>query len=159
MESPLPSCLSPDQLFPDRPPYDWLPLSRHPKSIDHDLQLHSQTHSITACKCAQSWTLHVQLQSHFITAFMAARSWSYSASPTSHNYGLQVHLGVHLLSASKCISTLAWLWPKSAFSLFIYFWPLSASLNPNCQGFQLPHHILTTTVWWDGGDLTAPEGK
>jgi len=48
------------------------------------------------------------------------RSQPWSASPNSHNYGLQVHLQIRSITASKCISRLARLQPLSASSNLLY---------------------------------------
>jgi len=69
------------------------PPSASPNSLDHSLQVHLQTRSITASKFA--------------------RSRPPSASLSSLDPALQVHLWVHSISASKCISELAWSRPPS----------------------------------------------
>jgi hypothetical protein len=68
-----------------------LPLSTHPNSLHHGLQVYLQTRSITASKCMYTlaWSRHP------------------SASPNSLDHGLQVHLHTHLSTVSKCISKLA----------------------------------------------------
>ena len=66
-------------------------------SIDR-LQVLLQSRSITASK--------VYHQTHTITASKFIRWWP-PASPNTLNRGLEVHLWVHSISASKCISKLA----------------------------------------------------
>jgi len=61
-------------------------------------------------------------------------SWPPSASPNSHNHGILVHVSVHSISASKCISSLARSLPPSV-SL--------SSLNP---GFQVRLHTWSITT-------------
>jgi len=111
------------------------PPSASPNSLNHGLQvhlgvqlgrglqMHLQTHSITASKCisilARSRLPSAPLR-YSIKASKCistpARSWpasaslsstwyrSPSASPNSLDHSLQVHLPVHTITASKCIS-------------------------------------------------------
>ena len=75
----------------------WRP-SASPNSLDHGLQVHLQTRSITASKCISK----------------LARYWP----PSSLDYGLQFRS----ITASKCISKLARSRPRSAsLSLFVLF--------------------------------------
>jgi len=90
LESQLPLCL-PSELLPP----DWPPPSTPPIWLNHGLQAHLQTLSITASKC--------------ITEL--APSQPVSASPNSVDHDLQVHLQTHLNTASKCCSKLAPLQP------------------------------------------------
>ena len=131
IESQLPSRLPPNRLPPSTPP---IPL-------DHSLQVHLQTRSLTSSECMsklpRSWPpsasseftisgppsaspnsldhgLQVYLQTRLITACKFATSWPPCASPNSLHPGLQVHLWVHSISVSRCISKLAQSWPPSA---------------------------------------------
>jgi len=67
--------------------------SASPNSLDYGLQVHHQTHLITAFKCISE-----------LTPFRP---------PGSHNHGLQVHLQTSSITASKWISKLAKLQPAS----------------------------------------------
>jgi len=78
IESQLPS-----RLPPNRPP-----LSTPPISLDHSLQVHLQTRSVTASECISKLD----------------RSRPPSASPNSLDHGLKVHHWVNSTSASKFIS-------------------------------------------------------
>jgi len=95
------------------------PQSASPNSLDHGLQVHLSTSSITASQCisklARSWppsvspdSLDYGLQVHMIMPFKCisklARSWPPSASLSSLNLSLQVHLHTRSITASKCIS-------------------------------------------------------
>ena len=68
----------------------------------------------TACRLASSGLTAFRSIASRTTTFKYSsnldRSW---ASPNTLNYGFQVHLWVHSISASKCISTLARSWPPS----------------------------------------------
>jgi len=94
IQSQLPSHLPPDLPPPDRPPAITPPIL-----IDHGLQVHLQTRSITASKWISEFT---QSRSPKL-----ARSHPSSASRSSLALGLQVHLWVHSISVSNCISKLA----------------------------------------------------
>jgi len=83
-ESQLPS-----RLTPNRPPR-----STPPILLDHSLEVHLQTRSISASKCIST----------------VARLLPASLFPNWLNYGLQVGTSM----ASKCISKLAWSQPLSA---------------------------------------------
>jgi len=95
-----------------------------PNSLDYSLQVrtipafhvHLQPRSITASECisklarsqppGESPNSHDHgLQVHTITACKVARS----RPPRSHDHGLQMHLQIRTITASKCISKLAWL--------------------------------------------------
>jgi len=80
IESQLPLRLPPELLPPD-----WTPPSTPPISHDYGIQICS----ITASKFAQFWPQ--------------------SVSPNSLNRDLGVHLKVHLMKASECITKYAWL--------------------------------------------------
>ena len=90
-----------------------------------------------------------------------------SASPNSHDPGLQVHLWVHWISASKCISTLARSPPPSAslssFDLGLpvhrhtcsitatkciieFNWSQSQSASPNSPDSSLQVHLLVHSI-------------
>jgi len=71
------------------------PPSASPNSVDHSLQVHLQTVSITATKC--------------ISKLARLRP------PSSHDHGLQMHLWVHSILASKCISEFTRSRPPSAY--------------------------------------------
>jgi len=88
IESQLPLCLPPNRPLPSTPPI----------SLDHSLQVHLQSCSITASQC--------------ISEFTQARSPI--ASPTSPNHGLPAHLQTHSIMASKCISEFTRSRPPSA---------------------------------------------
>jgi hypothetical protein len=85
--------------------------------LDHGLHLHLHTRSITASKCisklAQSQSPSVSLNSHDYR-LKHARSWLSSVSPDSLDHDLRVHLSIHFITASKCISKSAQLLPPSA---------------------------------------------
>jgi len=90
------------------------PPSVSPNSLNHGLQVHLQTRSITASMCisrlAGFWPasshdhlLQVHLQTRSITAWKFATSWPPSAYLQSRSF-----------TASKCISKYTRLWPPSA---------------------------------------------
>jgi len=185
MESQLPSRLPPNRLPPCNPPI----------SLDHSLQEHLQTPSITAsrriseftqsrspipspnwldhclgvypsvhlisvCNCiptlprsrpqSASWnSLDHGLQGHL----EFTHSWSPMASPNSHDHDLMVHLSVHSISASKCISKPAWSWPQSA---------ACSSLDLGLQ-VNLPISLITASKYtfqerrWLYGDTGVTE--
>jgi len=70
---------------------DWPPPSTPPNLLDHSLQVHVQSRSITASECISQFT----------------QLWPPSASPDSLNHGLQVSLQTCSITPSKCISRLA----------------------------------------------------
>jgi len=74
-----------------------------PNSLDHRLQGHLQTRSITASKVHTSMVFQVHIST-------LTRSQPPSVSPNSLYYGLQVRM----IMASKCISTLPRLPSRSA---------------------------------------------
>jgi len=82
------------RLPPKLPPVDWPPPCTPPISLDHGLQVHIQTSSITASKCISK----------------LAQSQPPSVFPNSHDYGHQVYLQTHTITAFKCISKLARSW-------------------------------------------------
>jgi len=88
VESQLLSRLPPELLPPNRPP-----LNTRPILLDHGLQVHLHTPSITASKC--------------ISKLARLRP------PRPHYHGLPVHLQRCSITVSKCISKLARLWPQS----------------------------------------------
>jgi hypothetical protein len=76
------------------------------------LQMHLQTHSIFSSKCISQFNL-ISASKCFSKparsrpprgSMSSAQSWSASVSPNSLDRGLQVHLPVHTITASKCIS-------------------------------------------------------
>jgi len=77
IESELPS-----HLPPKRPPPDWPPPSSPSISLNHGLQVHLQTGSITASMC------------------ISKLAWL-RRPPSSHDYGLQVHPQTSSNTASK----------------------------------------------------------
>jgi len=81
----LRTCRASHWPLPDRPPPTIPPIT-----LDHSLQVHLQTHLITASKCISK----------------LVRSQPPSSSTKSLDHVLQVHLGLHLISASQCISKL-----------------------------------------------------
>ena len=107
IESQLLLCLPPNQPTPSTPPI----------SLDHSLQVHVQTRSITASMCTSN----------------LARSRPPSASVSSLNLGLQVHLQTHRITSSQCISKLAQSRPHSG-SL--------SSLNLSLQLHLQPRSVL-----------------
>jgi len=78
------------RLPPELPPPQWPRPSTPPMSLDHCLQVHLQTHSITASMCISNLA---QLR-----------------PPSSHHHSLQVHLQTCSITASECISNLTWSW-------------------------------------------------
>jgi len=71
------------------------PPSASPNSLDHSLQVHLQTRSITATKC------------------ISKLPWL--RPPSSHDHGLQVHLWVHSILVSKFISEFTRFRPPSVY--------------------------------------------
>ena len=91
--------------------------SASPDSLDHGLEVYLQTRTIMASKCisglARSWPasshhhgLQVYVQTRLITACTSA-----SRNPLDHDLG--VHLSVHSIMPSKCISKYAGSRPRS----------------------------------------------
>jgi hypothetical protein len=74
------------------------PPSTPPLLLDHRLQVHPGTRSITALECISE----------------SASFWPPSACPNSLDHGLPVHLYAHPILVSIFISKLAWTWPLSA---------------------------------------------
>ena len=109
IESQLLLCLPPNQPTPSTPPI----------SLDHSLQVHVQTRSITASMCTSN----------------LARSRPPSASVSSLNLGLQVHLQTHRITSSQCISKLAQSRPHSG-SL--------SSLNLSLQLHLQPRSVVAS---------------
>jgi len=87
IESQLLSRLPPELPPPDWPPPDWPPPSGPSISLNHGLQVHLQTHSITASKCI----------------YKLARLQPPSASPNSLDQSHQVHLQTCSITPSKYI--------------------------------------------------------
>jgi len=132
-------------------PMQLRPPSSSLSALNFRLQIRLHTRSITASKDISKLTqsqpssasanllqygLHVctmmasqvGLETGSISASKCARSWLPIAYPFSHDYGLQVLLSVHSIAGSKCISTVALLWPAGA-SLS----PLNLSLQVHLQ--------------------------
>ena len=118
IESQQPSRLPPNRQLPSTPAI----------LLDHGLQVHLQTQSITAFQCISEFT----------------QSRSPSASLSWLESGLQVHLRVHSISASRCISE------------FTQFRPASASLNSLDHSRQVHQYWMTASVRryrGNGGEL------
>jgi len=79
-----------------------------PNSLDHCLQVYQQTRSITACKFTRSWPPSAYLQTRSITASKSiselCRLLPSSASSKSLDYRLQAHLQSRSIMASEYIS-------------------------------------------------------
>jgi len=111
-----------DRPPPDRPPPDWLPSdwlppdwpppSTPPIVIDHGLQVHLQTHSITAAKCIsklprlQPWSASL---SYSISASKYISKLSRLQPPSSHCHVLWSRS----IIVSKCIISFPWSQPPS----------------------------------------------
>jgi len=93
------------RLPPRLPPLDRPPLSSASMLLDHGLQVHLQTRSITASKFTLSWPPSAFLQSCSITASMCTsklvQSRPASASPNLHDHGHQVYVLSRSITASK----------------------------------------------------------
>ena len=107
------------------------PPSASPNLLHHGLQVYFQTRSITACKFARSWPSSAYLQPRLITASKCISRLARLRPARSHDHGPQVHISklarsrppsvspdslnyvlrVRSITASKCISKLARLWP------------------------------------------------
>jgi len=141
IESQLPSRLPPNRPLP----------STHSISLNHSLQEHLQTRSITTSQCISEFTqyqspiaspttldhgLKVNLQTRSITAsqriFKLALSRPSCASLLSLNLGLKVHLQTRSITTSECISE------------FTRSWPPSASLSSLHLGLQV--HLSTRSI-------------
>jgi len=92
------------------------PHSASPNLLDHSLQVHLQTRSITASKCISKLSL----------------SCPPSASLSSLDLGLQVHLQTRSVTASNCISE------------FTRFRPPSAS--PHWPDHSIKVHVSTGSI-------------
>jgi len=99
IESQLPSCL-----HPKLPPPVWPPPSPPPFSLEHGLQVHLHTRSITGSKFALSWPPSAYLQ----TCSIIASKW---ISQDSLHHGVPVHLETRSITASK----FAWLRSPSSY--------------------------------------------
>jgi len=117
--------------------------SASPKLLDHGLQMHVQTRSITASNCISKLARlrppsshHHGLQVHI---FKLVLSRPPGASPNLLDHGLPVHLQTQSIMASNYISKHTWLWPPSA----------SPYLSDHRLGVYLWVHSIT--VWWNGG--------
>jgi len=123
IESQLPLRLPPNPLPPSTPPI----------LVNHSLQVHLQTRSVTVSECISKFTpsrsrsaspksldhgLPVDLQTLLITASKCiselTKYRSPIASPNLLDHGLKVYLWVHSTSAAKCISKFAPSRPPSA---------------------------------------------
>jgi len=91
------------------------PPSVSPNSVDHGLQVHLQTHTITASKVARSrhpgshdhgLEAHPHTRSMTISECISkfTRSWRQSASPNQLDYQPRVHLQTRSITASVCTS-------------------------------------------------------
>ena len=95
--------------------------SRHPSvspnSLDHSLQEHLQTRSITASKCisqlARSWPPSVSPDPLDYGLQVCITMASKCLSPNSLDHGLQVYLQTCSITASKCISKVTRSQPRS----------------------------------------------
>jgi len=97
--------LPPDLQPPDRPPPCTLSIS-----LDHGLQVHPHTRSITATKCISELarlppprSQHIGLQVHFHRCSLTA----FKSISNSLDQGLEVHLQLCSITALNCISKLA----------------------------------------------------
>jgi len=111
-------------LFPSTLTWSW-PRGGCSHSLDHSLQEYLWTRTITASKCAPllppslspNWLGH-SLQVRTIMASKCIYTLAWSRPPCSCpnllEHGLWVHHQTPLSWASKCISKLARLWPRSA---------------------------------------------
>jgi len=74
-----------------------LPLGASPMSLDHYLHVHMTM----ATNCISTLAGLGPASAYF----SSTGSWPLNGSPNSLHYGFQVHLQVHALTASQCIST------------------------------------------------------
>ena len=123
-DRPLPNRPPSDRPPPDQPPPDQPTPNTPPIWNEHGLQVHLQTRSMTAAKCitklAQSrpWSaslssLDLGLKLDLYSRSITASKFALTRTPTLLDYAVAMHLCIHLMSASKCISIVAWIWPPS----------------------------------------------
>ena len=112
----------------------WLLWNTCPDSHHYCLQVHLQTHTITASKLSWFWPPSVSpnshkygLQGHRQTRTMTASKLALSRPPSLRTHGLQVYLQTSSITASR----------------FTLSWPLSASLNLLVDGLQ-PSSIVAS---------------
>ena len=139
IKSQLPSHLPPNRPLASTPPI----------SLDHRLQVHLQTRSITASQCISEFP---------ITASKCLSKLVRLRPPSSHDHGLQLHLRTRSITASKCISKLGRSRPPSSslnffdHSLQVHCWWARAGVRGNGGG-------LSDGEYWFGrpwGRLTSP---
>jgi len=112
-----------DSQLPSRLPPNRPLLSTPLISLDHSLQVHLQTRSITASQCISEFRT---------TASKCISELARSRPPSSHNHGLQLHLRTRSITASKCITKLARSRPPSA--------------SPNSLDHGLHVHLSTRLI-------------
>jgi len=79
-----------------------------PNTLDHSLPVNVPTRTITASKFPRSWPPSSYLHRCSITASNWTSNFARFQPPRSHDHGLQVHVDPRLITASYCISKLAW---------------------------------------------------
>jgi len=80
--------------------------SASPYSVDHGLQVHLQTHSITPQSVSLNsldYDLQVHLRTYLNTASKCISKLTRLQPPSSHDHGLQVNIQIALITASKQI--------------------------------------------------------
>ena len=135
---------------PDEPPPHRPPPTTPPISIDHGLQVHLQTCSITVSKCISKLALSRPPSASLSTIW----SCPPSASPNKLDHGPQVHLHTHSIMSSKCISLLhdlqmhlqtrsitacKWIWEFNLISASKCISKLALSRSPS--------ESLSYTIW------------
>jgi len=97
---------------------------RYPTSLNPDLEMHHQTHSITISKCNSELT------------------W---LGPLSvHDQSIQVHRQSHIMASSKCPSIVTWSWPPSATLCS----PNDGVHVHLCTWLNLASRFISMFSWW-----------
>ena len=118
--------------------FTWSQLpSVSPKSLDHGIQVHFQTHSIMLSSFALLWPRSASpngpdhdLQVLTIMASKCIPRLSWSRPPSSHNYDLHMHLPTHSSTASTSASVSSTQLPPSG-----------------APRISLKHHLLPVKIY------------
>ena len=133
------------------PLYDRPPPATSPWELKRKVSLlHSHHCELT------NWWIALQHPAHLLStpskySFTLARSWLPSASSSSLDYILQVHLWVHSIRASKCICNFARLRPPSSSSN-----SLDRGLQLHLQAVSITGTKCNSEFTWSGPPSASP---
>jgi len=116
--------------LPDRPP---------PSRTTWELKAKVTSSHSHGWELSISWMESLQPARLRMTASKCLSNLARSRPPNSHHHGVQVHHRTHSITASQCISTLAWPWPQSA-SL--------SSLDNSLQVYLQTRSIMASQYAW-----------